>query len=45
MTLRDVIRLSYAAVERYQGLDDRAVLAACIIWAYQGPSWFTVGEA
>lgn len=45
MTLRDVIRLSYAAIERYQGADDRALLAAMIIWAYQGPSWFRVGEA
>ena len=45
MTLRDVIRLSYAAMERYQGGDDRALLAAMMIWAYQGPSWFLVGEA
>lgn len=45
MTIRDAIRLSYGAAERYVGDADRAILAALIVWAYQGPSWFQVGEA
>lgn len=45
MTRRDVIRLCYAAIERYYGAGDRAILAALLVWSHDGVSWIRMGEA